>query len=347
MQTLLKKYLSQLTLDLYLHKSPDWEGSASLENLEFLLKEGADPNYLVRFGDSLISYVALYWPEEQREAGIDLLLQYGAGINLPRNEERTILYECLSEKYPEAMIALVRGKGVIPLKSLDFDNPKADFTCRIGRKNPDRFDNPYYHFMVASGLAAFHVGKISGAPRWCNKRFGTTHTILEDGTLVQIGGEHEDFYDEDFHIYNDVIRITPTGEVDIFGYPEHIFPATDFHSATLLEDSILIIGGLDYKQARKAGLTRMYRLSLDDYSIKKVSHTGENPGWIYEHLTLYDPQQNCLYVFGGIIFDGKEYVDNRSLYTFDLSTKNWTNLGEGNPLCAEILKLKAGESNGT
>ncbi len=347
MQKCLKQYLSQLTLDLYLHKSPDWEGATSLENLEFLLKEGADPNFRLRFEDSLISSVALYWPEAQREAGIDLLLQYGAAINLPRNEVRTILYECLSEKRPESLIALIREKGAIPIQEVEFDSTKADLSCRIGRRNPDRFEDPYYHYMVATGLAAYRAGKHNGMPRWCNKRFGTTHTILEDRTLIQIGGEHEDFYDEDFHIYNDVIRITPTGEVTIWGYPEHIFPPTDFHSATLLGDSILIIGGLDYKQNRKAGITRMYRLSLDDYSIRKVSHTGENPGWIHRHLAVHDPKQNCPYVFGGQLFDGKEYVDNLSLYTFDLKTKNWTNLGEGNPLCMEILKLKAGENTGS
>ena len=30
-----------------------------------------------------------------------------------------------------------------------------------------------------------------GSPVWCDTRFGETETRLPDGTLVQIGGEHE------------------------------------------------------------------------------------------------------------------------------------------------------------
>ena len=41
-------------------------------------------------------------------------------------------------------------------------------------------------------------------PVWCFSRFGTSLTELPDGRFVQIGGEHEDFYDPDFCIYNDV-----------------------------------------------------------------------------------------------------------------------------------------------
>ena len=44
-------------------------------------------------------------------------------------------------------------------------------------------------------------------PVWCFNRFGGTVTKLPDGCFVHIGGEHEDFYDPDFCIYNDVIVI--------------------------------------------------------------------------------------------------------------------------------------------
>lgn len=42
-----------------------------------------------------------------------------------------------------------------------------------------------------------------GHPVWCFNRFGATRTKLPDGRTVCIGGEHEDFYDPDFYIYND------------------------------------------------------------------------------------------------------------------------------------------------
>lgn len=40
------------------------------------------------------------------------------------------------------------------------------------------------------------------SPVRCFQRFGSTVTVLPDGRLVHIGGEHEDEYDPDFCIYN-------------------------------------------------------------------------------------------------------------------------------------------------
>ena len=73
---------------------------------------------------------------------------------------------------------------------------------------------------------------------WCFDRFGTSKTALEDGRTVHIGGEHEDFYDPDFHIYNDVIVVSSSGQVAIYGYPLEAFPPIDFHSATLVGKTI-------------------------------------------------------------------------------------------------------------
>lgn len=93
----------------------------------------------------------------------------------------------------------------------------------------------------------------SGAPDWCNYRELATYTNLADGTLVQIGGEHEDKYDPDFIVYNDVIIVRPdldgnakrsSGGFEIYGYPEDKFPNTDRHTATYIPslNAILIVG---------------------------------------------------------------------------------------------------------
>jgi hypothetical protein len=42
-------------------------------------------------------------------------------------------------------------------------------------------------------------------------RFGRTETQLPDGRIVYIGGEHEDFYNCDFFIYNDVVVVRGHG----------------------------------------------------------------------------------------------------------------------------------------
>ncbi|KAF2123192.1 hypothetical protein BDV96DRAFT_562093 [Lophiotrema nucula] len=139
-------------------------------------------------------------------------------------------------------------------------------------------------------------------PIWCNSRMGQSLTKLPDGTVVEIGGEHEDFYDPDFMIYNDVIvhgpNFTATGltgkEIKpyaIYSYPEDVFPPTDFHTATYVPDlnAIFIIGCLGYggkksKASTERGETPVYRLDVGTWKITKVDTAGEGPGWIRSHM---------------------------------------------------------------
>ena len=91
-------------------------------------------------------------------------------------------------------------------------------------------------------VANKHFGgpsSLDAGPVWCAQRFGQTVTLLPDGRAVQIAGEHEDHYDPDFTIYNDVFVHEPDGTIRIFGYPEAVFPPTDFHTATLVEPSLI------------------------------------------------------------------------------------------------------------
>lgn len=60
------------------------------------------------------------------------------------------------------------------------------------------------------------------------RRFGRSSTLLADGRLVLIGGEHEDSYDSDFCIYNDVVVRHPDGRLEVFGYPKEVFPRQTF-----------------------------------------------------------------------------------------------------------------------
>src|SRR5581483_9798876 len=116
--------------------------------------------------------------------------------------------------------------------------------------NPQRMDNPFWKAMVHSGCNAYLARRTFGdterfgQPVWCYDRFGRTTTLLPDGRIVEIAGEHEDWYDADFCIYNDIVIFDGKGNFEILGYPERVFPPTDFHSATLVRDSIYIIGSL-------------------------------------------------------------------------------------------------------
>jgi hypothetical protein len=74
---------------------------------------------------------------------------------------------------------------------------------------------------------------------------------LPPGRVIEIPGEHEGFYDTNFCIFNDVIVHRGDGSFDIYGCPLDIFPPTDFHTATLVGNSIYIIGSLGYRGARR------------------------------------------------------------------------------------------------
>src|SRR5688572_26185015 len=89
-----------------------------------------------------------------------------------------------------------------------------------------RLDNPLWHWLVRTRWDGYNANKIyagpssfDAGPMWSFDRFGKSETLLPNGKVVHIGGEHEDSYDPDFFIYNDVIVIDPSGDIAIYGYP--------------------------------------------------------------------------------------------------------------------------------
>ena len=85
-----------------------------------------------------------------------------------------------------------------------------------GTQNPTLMEKPLWKHLIFHGHSAWEVAnkfekseKVRGvemvvweSTRWCFKRFGATSTRLPDGRVVCVGGEHEDYYDPDFCIYN-------------------------------------------------------------------------------------------------------------------------------------------------
>jgi hypothetical protein len=165
-------------------------------------------------------------------------------------------------------------------------------------------------------------------PTWCFSRFGQSETTLPDGRRVLIAGEHEDWYDPDFYIYNDVVVIRPDDEIEIYGYPRDVFRPTDFHTATLVGDAIYIIGCLGYWGTQTPGETPVCRLDCRTFSIEAIATSGDLPGWIYEHNATYVPKRNAIRVRGGKVllrFEGKRTRrQNRKTYWLDLATNTWS-----------------------
>jgi len=141
------------------------------------------------------------------------------------------------------------------------DDYRSHKSPRYGTQNPSLMDNPFWKDMIRRGCNAYVARQhfddsdpfTKAGAVWCFDRFGASLTQLEDGRFVQIGGEHEDYYDPDFFIYNDVVIHDGKGDFQIYGYPKDVFPPTDFHTSTLVGNEIYIIGCLGYPDQRKVG----------------------------------------------------------------------------------------------
>ena len=159
-------------------------------------------------------------------------------------------------------------------------------------------------------------------PYWSWQRFGRTSTALPDGRVIHIAGEHEDSYDPDFCIYNDVVVEYPGGRREFYLYPKDVFPPTDFHSATLVGSEIILIGSLGYHDLRRIGETQVLKLDTRTLRIEPVATTGAPPGWISRHIAELIGETVIL-VAGGKVDTGDGYGPNTGVFQLDLATMTW------------------------
>jgi hypothetical protein len=211
----------------------------------------------------------------------------------------------------------------------------AQRSARRGGANPERMDVPTWSWLVGSRLGAYaarehfgipHPSSRSDPPGWCFDRMGCPEVALPDGSRLWIAGEHEDSYDPDFFIYNDVVVERPGGEIEIFGYPEDDFPPTDFHTATLDErrGCIWIVGSLGYHDRRRPGWTPVFQLMLDTFAIRAFETSGEAPGWIHSHRAELVDDGRRLVVSRGILqHESGELLDQIDDWSLDLDAAVW------------------------
>lgn len=238
---------------------------------------------------------------------------------------------------------------------------------RFGNANPERMRLAFWEWMIRgeenpstdeekSGLADLGLmmrdGKLKSGcgpyrardffkvplnredgPIWTFERYGATRNELPDGRVVCIGGEHEDSYDPDFCIYNDDVVFAPEDRIEIYGYPKEVFPPTDFHTATLVADRIIIVGNLGYVNERRPGHTPVYVLDLSGYQISEIKTSGEMPGWISEHEASLQAD-GLITIRGGKLIEQKDttqrYKRNVEDYALDLKSDAWKRLTNRN-----------------
>jgi hypothetical protein len=236
----------------------------------------------------------------------------------------------------------------------EFDNQRRP---RFGRANPERMRFAFWEWMsrgddrpAPTGTSPFAqsgfvmrdsklkstygpwrardifnipTNRVDG-PIWTFDRMGATRTELPDGRVICVGGEHEDSYDPDFCIYNDVVVFHPTGEFEIYGYPRDQFLPTDFHTAALVGGRIIIIGCLGYCEERRPGVTPVYALDLSSYEISRIETSGNGPGWISEHEADLSTD-GTISIRGGRLFkqSGNDRVLCRNVEDFALDDQSW------------------------
>ncbi len=216
--------------------------------------------------------------------------------------------------------------------------------ARRGSVPAEDMTNPVWHWLFRGCVDPYHanerfksrLGKLIGRvdfpnePGWAGCRLGQSRTELSDGRVFWIAGEHEDHYDPDFYIYNDVIIEQPSGELRIIGYPEEYFRPTDFHSATAIRDeaAILVIGNIGYPVDRRENMTPIYSLATDTLAITEVDSSGDQPGWIHKHQASLSDDGQSILIRGGDVLTSDGFIENIDDWSLSLNDFRWTRLTE-------------------
>ncbi|MCJ8307734.1 MAG: hypothetical protein MJH08_01595 [Hyphomicrobiales bacterium] len=280
--------------------------------MELLLRHGARINDAVLEPANKHSGFTVAAGEEDPDI-VRLLVRYGANLL----------------DFDQSVLAFAAKADLIPQQAVDRKRVHLAQVQRGGR-NPQPFWNPFYieqirTFDTAYGgiRRAFDIWSTDclavPCPSFSFNRLGRTITPLPDGRLVFIAGEHEDSYDRDFCIYNDICVLDENGGVEYFTYPVDKFPPTDFHSATLLDDNILLIGNLGYPEQREAGVTQVLRLDINTWRVSRVATSGDNPGWISEHTA--DLCNGEIIISGGKRLP--DPIDVTAKYALNTRTMRW------------------------
>lgn len=314
--------------------------------MRWLLDRGFSPEAKDGFGHTPVMDAV----EKSAVSCFEVLLEAGAEWRTGKYGSTPLIGEATHPKIIQRLLDLGEDPGRIEKGALrewiglgtrdDLPASKAEYqqgsSRRFGNANPERMEVPFWNAMVRSGWTGYHAAKYFGDdsydrndPVWCHDRFGSSITPLPDGRFVQIAGEHEDHYDPDFCIYNDVIIHDGKGGFEIRGYPEEVFPPTDFHSATLVDEWIYLIGNLGYPRTREAfgGETPVFRFHIVSGSIERVPTRGTSPGWIHKHQAQLE--NGCIHVSQGEVLSvaadgGSNRSDLEGTYSLELATGVWT-----------------------
>lgn len=317
--------------------------------LQWLIESGYDVRQTDYYGTTLLAAAAEYRCAEC----VEVLLKAGVDVNQPsrygtalKNASTRETAMQLIEAGADPQDLTFEARRAILGYPADFDTDtlvvsRDDFlkdrSPRFGKRNPEQMKAPFWEAMIRSGMQALQGGQWFGdsggsysasyRPVWCAQRFGQSITFLPDGRIVQVAGEHEDHYDPNFCIYNDVFVHDADGSICIYGYPEAVFPPIDFHTATLIGHDIYLIGSLGYVGRRQYGETPVYRLDTHTFHIERVETTGNKPGWIYHHRAIQAGKHTILVTAGKVVTvsdEREQHSENATPFILDIERRVWS-----------------------
>jgi ankyrin repeat protein len=319
----------------------------NLPMLRHLLEAGCDAQAVDEFGGNALMEAAEHGLADAiqplLEAGIDINAEGKPYTALASTSHPEIAQKLLDAGADPAEITQESRRALVGLpkdSSVRFlavtpEEFRRGAARRFGNANPERIDQPFWIAMIRAGVNAWAAAEAFkevsvSKPVWCADRFGQSITFLPDGRVIQVAGEHEDYYDPDFCIYNDVFVHEPDGVIRIYGYPKELFPPTDFHTATLSGRKVYLIGSLGYSGERRFGSTPVFTLDIDDFRIARIETSGVNPGWIHDHRARLCG--NEIVVSGGTIAvevnEEEDLVTNEHRFALSLDTLTWRRLPE-------------------
>ena len=209
----------------------------------------------------------------------------------------------------------------------------------FGISNPDNLTNPFWSYAIREGGSGWGFKEdfdgpdsFEAGPCFSFQRYGQAEVHLADGRRVLIGGTHEDFYDPDFCIYNDVV-VRDGDNITVYGYPEAVFPPTDYATATLVGDEIWIIGSLGYKDKRDDRPTQIRVLNTQTWTMRTAECQGPNPGAIWGHQAELSADGGQLLVSGGqrhcrlVDMDPQSLINpSIHLHLLNMASQTWTEI---------------------
>ncbi len=308
--------------------------------LRWLIQSGADIHAQDQFAHTALMHAVA---EDDLDCA-NILLEAGAHVEADQygsiigdTTSRVMVLRLLEAGADPANISYKAQRNLVGLGDIDknaldivsTDDFRSGHARVFGKDNPERMHVPFWNAMIRAGVGAYTAldrfsekGDGTSRPVWCAQRFGQSLTFLPDGRAIQIGGEHEDFYDADFCIYNDVFVHGADGSIAVYGYPESVFPPTDFHTATLLGETIYVIGSLGYQDKRQHGVTLVHRLHISTLRMERLETQGEGPGWIYKHRASAINSHE-IRVWGGEIATSDDDAGNVAAFVLDVETLVW------------------------